>query len=205
MEEVVFRAYVTNLGMYNEGYLVGEWVDFPISHEKDLEIKKAINKMLCRIGVDGVLYEEYFITDYESDIEGLVDCFGEYENLLLLHYLACKIQKMDNVKQFESMIAYGEMTGSVEELINLTENADCFYFMSNVEDDYDLGYEYVENSGVWMESLGNLANYIDYKSYGYDIRTIEGGIHTKNGYISLIDDMRTFFHSDKDEIPKEYL
>ena len=89
-DNVVFRAYVTNLGKYNEGHLVGEWVDFPVTHE-EMGVKEAVSEMLCRIGVDGVLYEEYFITDYDCEIEGLTDCLGEYENLLLLHYLACKI------------------------------------------------------------------------------------------------------------------
>lgn len=207
-KDIVFRAYITNLGRYNEGYLVGEWVDFPIKYE-NMDVKEAINEILCRIGVDGVCYEEYFITDFESDMDGLVDCFGEYENLLLLHFLACKIQEMDyGIEQFESMIAYGEMIGSVEELINLTDNAECFYFMPDVENDYDLGYEWVENSGIFtqeLKSLGRLADYIDYESYGRDIRFDEGGIHTKNGYIALIDSMSISFDWSKDEIPKKYL
>uniref|UniRef100_UPI004057195B antirestriction protein ArdA n=1 Tax=Agathobacter sp. TaxID=2021311 RepID=UPI004057195B len=206
--DIVFRAYVTNLGMYNEGHLVGMWVDFPIAHDADTDVKEAVNEVLCDIRVDGMFYEEYFITDYESDIEGLADCFGEYEDLLLLHYLACKIQEMDDVEQFESMIAYGEMTGNATELINLTDNAECFYFMSHVLNDYDLGYEYAESSGLFTEalkSLGTLANYIDYEGYGRDIRLDEGGIHTKNGYISLTDPIRCCFDSSKDEIPDEYL
>ena len=89
-DNVIFRAHVTNLGKYNEGHLVGDCLDFPVTHE-DMSVKEAVNEMLCRIGVDGVLYEEYFITDYDCEIEGLTDCLGEYENLLLLHYLACKI------------------------------------------------------------------------------------------------------------------
>lgn len=206
--DVIFRAYATNLGMYNEGELVGEWVDFPITHDEDMDLKEAVDEVLCRIRVDEI-YGEYFITDYESDIEGLTDCFGEYENLFLLHYLACKIQEMKcGIEQFESMVAYGEMTGSVEELINLTDNADCFYFMSHVEDDYDLGYEYARNSGMFTEelkSLGRLADYIDYESYGRDIRLREGGIHTNNGYISLTDRLSASFDVSKDEIPEEYL
>ena len=27
-------AYVTNLGKYNEGYLVGEWVKFPVTPDE---------------------------------------------------------------------------------------------------------------------------------------------------------------------------
>ena len=32
--DCAFEAYITNLGKYNEGYLVGEWVKFPITNEE---------------------------------------------------------------------------------------------------------------------------------------------------------------------------
>ena len=85
--DVIFRAFITNLGIYNEGRLVGEWVDFPIQHD-GLTLQESIEKILCRIGVDGKQYEEYFITDYDSEIAGLTENFGEYENLFLLQALA---------------------------------------------------------------------------------------------------------------------
>lgn len=56
----MMRIYLTNLGKYNEGELVGEWVDLPIEKENLQEVFK-------RIGIDGKQYEEYFITDYECD------------------------------------------------------------------------------------------------------------------------------------------
>ena len=58
-----FEAFVTNLGKYNEGELVGEWVKFPTTEE---EMKKVFE----RIGIGsadefGAVYEEWFITDFE--------------------------------------------------------------------------------------------------------------------------------------------
>ena len=52
-----FEAYVTNLGKYNEGRLVGEFLKFPTTTEE-------VQALLKRIGIDGVRYEEIFITDY---------------------------------------------------------------------------------------------------------------------------------------------
>ena len=57
-----FAAFITNLGKYNEGELVGEWVKFPTTAE---ELKKVFD----RIGIGqkddfGQPYEEWFITDY---------------------------------------------------------------------------------------------------------------------------------------------
>ena len=37
--------YLTNLGRYNEGYLMGEWVKLPIPKDK-------LDDVLCRIGID---------------------------------------------------------------------------------------------------------------------------------------------------------
>ena len=51
----LFEAYITNLGKYNEGELVGETLKFPTTTEE-------VQGLLKRIGVDGVRYEEFFIT-----------------------------------------------------------------------------------------------------------------------------------------------
>ena len=56
-------AYVTNLGKYVEGELCGEYLKLPAK-------KEDVQALLARIGVDGVLYEEFFITDYETKISG---------------------------------------------------------------------------------------------------------------------------------------
>ena len=146
------------------------------------------------------------ITDYDSEIAGLTENFGEYENLFLLQALACKIclqycEQYSYKNMLESMLEYGEHTGSVLELINLVCNTEHFYFLPDVASDYDLGYEYAENSGMFTEvyaQMGTLRNYIDYEGYGRDIRLTEGGIHTKNGYISLTDNIVTYYDSTED-------
>ena len=56
----LFEAYITNLGKYNEGRLVGETLKFPATTEE-------VQALLKRIGVDGVRYEEIFITSFDGD------------------------------------------------------------------------------------------------------------------------------------------
>ena len=71
----MFEAYVTNLGLYPErGAGAGEYLKFPTTVEE-------VQALFSRIGIDGKQYEEYFITDYDSDILGLTDHLGEYESL----------------------------------------------------------------------------------------------------------------------------
>lgn len=200
-EKIILRAYVTNSEWYKKGMLMGEWIDFPTTREK-------MQEAMRRTGMNNKEYENCHITKYESDIAGLTDCFREYENLSMLNYLAGKIQDMDcSMEQLEAMIAYGTFTGSVEELINLIDNKECFLFLPNVKSDYDLGYAYAENSGLFTEalkSLGMLANYIDYEAYGRDIRLKEGGKFTEYGYIVKTDNINISFDSTTDKILEEY-
>ena len=61
-----FAAFITNLGKYNEGELVGECVKFPTTAEELKEVFK-------RIGIGqkddfGQPYEEWFITDYDLSL-----------------------------------------------------------------------------------------------------------------------------------------
>ena len=54
---------MTNLGKYNEGELVGEWVHFPTTEE---EMKKVFERIgIGSKGEFGQVYEEWFITDYD--------------------------------------------------------------------------------------------------------------------------------------------
>lgn len=167
-----FEAFVTNLGKYNEGELVGEWVKFPISAEE-------MQKVFERIGIGskdefGQPYEEWFITDYECPVSGVYDMLGEYENLDKLNYLAARIDEMDKWDQekFTAIMEAGcDEVSDIDDLINLTYNLDCYDIIPDVHDESDLGYYYVHEAGIYEEKdLGPLANYIDYERFGRDIQ-----------------------------------
>ena len=85
----LFEAYITNLGKYNEGRLVGETLKFPATTEE-------VQALLKRIGVDGVRYEEIFITSFDGDVLGLYDHLGEYESIDELNHLAHLISELDS-------------------------------------------------------------------------------------------------------------
>ena len=161
--DCAFEAFITNLGKYNEGFLVGEWVKFPVTNEE-------MQAVFRRIGI-GRRYEEWFITDYDCPDAAIGKVLGEYESLSELNYLAGQIMELRESDDFwQAVLDLGENTGSVQELINLTENLDCFDFLAGVHNDYDLGYYWIEESGCYDTSeLGALANYIDYESFGRDI------------------------------------
>ena len=130
----LLEAYITNLGKYAEGQLVGETLKFPTTAEE-------VQSLLKRIGVDGIRYEEIFITSFDGDVLGLHEHLGEYESIDELNYLAALLSEMDqsDIEKFEAVIDAGEYTGSVKDLINLTQNLDCFEFYSGVRSDEELG------------------------------------------------------------------
>ena len=96
----LFEAYITNLGKYNEGRLVGETLKFPATTEE-------VQALLKRIGVDGVRYEEIFITSFDGDVLGLYDHLGEYESIDELNHLAHVLSDLDqsDIEKFEPAAA----------------------------------------------------------------------------------------------------
>ena len=199
-----FAAFITNLGKYNEGELVGEWVKFPTTAEELKEVFK-------RIGIGqkddfGQPYEEWFITDYDCYVDGLYSKLGEYENLDELNYLASKLDEMDqsDYAKFQAAMEIGDYTSSLQEIINLTENLDCYDIYPDIHDYDDLGRYYIEELEV-TQVPAHLQNYIDYEAYGRDVALEENGTFTDQGYVR---DTREAFHEyydgERDSIPDEY-
>lgn len=193
-----FEAYITNLGKYNEGSLVGEWVKFPTTPEE-------MQKVFDRIGI-GSQYEEWFITDYDCHVEGIYDALGEYESLDELNYLATKITELDKneYEQFEAAIQISDYGKSVKDLINLTGNLDKYDIYPDIHDHDDLGRMYIEEYGD-MEVPEHLKNYIDYEAYGRDIALDEISQFTDKGYIcDTGDSFYEHYDGDRGNIPEEY-
>ena len=199
-----FAAFITNLGKYNEGELVGEWVRFPTTAE---EMKKVFD----RIGIGqkddfGNPYEEWFITDYDCYVDSLYDKLGEYESLDELNYLASKLDEMSQseYEQFQAAMEVGDHSGSVQEIINLTENLDCYDVYPDIHDHDDLGRYYVEELDA-MQVPEHLKNYIDYEAYGRDIALDESGQFTEYGYVRDAGDRFVeVYDGNRENIPWEY-
>ena len=200
--EGIFEAFITNLGKYNEGALIGEWVSFPATPE---EVKKALEKI--GIGAKdefGNVYEEWFITDYNCDVDGLAKNinFGEYENLDELNYLALKIGELNSyeLEKFQAVLEVSDYTGSVKDIINL-DKYDIYPDVKNCE---DLGIYYVDELEL-VKVPDELRYYIDYESYGRDIALDENGQFTENGYVrDNGDSFEEYYDGTIESIPEEY-
>lgn len=191
----LFEAYITNLGKYNEGEMVGETLKFPTSPQE-------VQALLKHIGVDGIRYEEFFITSFDGDVLGLYDYLGEYENLDELNHLACLLSELDQgeLEKFEAVLHTGAHTSSVADIINLTQNLDCFEFYPEIENEEGLGRYWAEDLPIPEE----LKDYFDYEAYGRDISINEGGHMAPGGYVvQTSGDFREYYHGPQD-IPAEH-
>ena len=155
------KIYLTNLGKYNEGQLVGEWVELPVSQE---ELKEVFE----RIGIDGKEYEEYFITDYECDFYQI----GEYENLDTLNEIAERIEELDEEESKVVKALMSELGYTLDEAIEKVNNGD-YRIYSDCDDMTDIAYQVVEECEYLNNVPNNVARYFDYEEFGRDLG-IEG-------------------------------
>ena len=161
----MLNIYLTNLGKYNEGFLVGEWLELPASDE-DIQAVKD------RIGINDH-YEEWFITDYETDIDGLK--IGEYEDIDYLNELA-EISEEDP-ERIAALIYQGY--SSIEDI---RDNIDNVYYITKPDnfesEEYAIGYYYAIECDC-LHIPDELINYFDFESYGRDIM-LEGSFYVSN-------------------------
>ena len=197
-EQPILEAYVTNLGKYNEGELASTLLKFPTT-------KEEVQAALKRIGIDNIRYEEIFIADYDGRLPELNACLGEYESIDELNHLAHLLKELSpsEWETLEAVMDSGQHCGSVQDLINLTQNLDCYDFHPGVDNEEMLGRLYVED----MESLevpDNIKPYFDFEAYGRDISINENGHFAPGGYVTKVsDDFREVYHGPQD-IPAEH-
>lgn len=156
----MMNIYLTNLGKYNEGELIGEWVELPVSQEE-------LQKVFKRIGINEE-YEEYFITDYECDFYEV----GEYESLDTLNEIAERIKELGEEESEVVKALMSELGYTLNEAIDKVNSGD-YRIYSDCDDMTDIAYQVVEECGYLNNVLDNVARYFDYESFGRDLG-IEG-------------------------------
>lgn len=196
-----FEAFITNLGEYTEGRFNGKWVGFPLTAEEMQHVLESIDIGKER---DGVVYEEYFITDFEDHVgaQSIGNIAGEYPSLNELNYLAKQIDELDegDLSVFMAVMEVDSFS-SIKDLINLTNNLDNYSLQPDIEDEFDLGKAVAEN----YEIPDGLEYYINYEELGRDTNLNEPGGFTTYGYlICESSEMTLIYDGTPENIPEEY-
>lgn len=148
------KGFITNLGKYNEGELIGKWITFPIDDD-DLE------KVLEEIGINE-RYEEYFFTDYENNIFN----FGEYSNISEINDIVERFDKLCEDNEEEIVVALCDYYNDIDDVENSIDNTYIYWDVNDME---DVAREYVEETGYLQNIPDNIAQYFDYESFGRDM------------------------------------
>ena len=154
--------YLTNLGRYNEGALVGTWLKLPCDKEK-------LQEVLTHIGIDGQQYEEYFISDYEALLGNLH--ISEYSSIYELNELAEQLEDLaDPDYEKLSAVLECESSMSVAEVLEIIDELDNFDLLEDVDDDEALAAYYIDNGYIFCDVPENIKMYLDLDRLGRDIR-----------------------------------
>lgn len=149
-------GYITNLSEYNNGRLIGEWVNFPITDEETTAV-------LDRIGNP----EEVFFTDWD-DVK-----LGEFISINEVNELAEDLEAVDA----DIVAAIMEADGSyLREAIDRVDSV-TFYEGMTLE---DVAYTLVDEMG-----LPEFARtYFDYEAFMRDLK-IDSYYEVSNGVVVL--------------------
>ena len=168
----MLRTYIANLGKYNEGFLVGEWVNLPITEEELEEVYERIG-ISSEPDENGCIYEETAIHDYETDLPIKV---GEWDNVL---ELSEAIEVFEDLQEWELEVAKAILdAGYCSDILEAVERVND-YTLIEVFDDYDLGYWFYEQGCIEIPEY--LINYFDFEAYGRDISF--DGTYTDYGFL----------------------
>ena len=167
---------LTNLGKYNEGELIYSRLVLPATTE---EIQTAYDE----IGVaDGTMYEEAFISDYETDINGL--SISEYASIDDLNELAEELENFDEyeIEAFGAMLDFGYATD--EALQKVQDNEYRLY--GGCHSMAEVAEMYAHETGLLSSIPDYLRMYFDFKEFGRDMDINGQFIETDSGIVEII-------------------
>ena len=197
MAEPILSGYLSNLGKYTEGRPAGEWVTFPTTAEH-------LKEVFDRIGIDFKNYEEWHFTEYQSSVPGLTEHLSEYSHPDELNYLGklLEMQFDDDREKFIAAIEYGDHTDSLQDIINLAQNLDCYWGYPSVHNEEEYGH-YLVDELEEPELPEEAKKYFMYEEYGRDASINDGGMFTEQGYIYNNRNTFTEWYDGRD-VPEEY-
>jgi antirestriction protein len=143
------------------------------------EIETAYDK----IGVaEGTMYEESFISDYETDINGL--SISEYASIDDLNELAEELENFDEY-ELEALGAMLDCGYATDEALKKVQDGDYMiydgcYSMAEVAE------RYCDETGILNRVPEELRYYFDFESYGRDMDYNGKFVETDSGYIEIL-------------------
>lgn len=152
---MTISIYIANLGKYNEGEIIGEWLTLPATNEE-------IQNIFKRIGIDGD-YEEWIILDYESDIQYLK--IHEHDNIETLNEYAKAWEELDDDEKLAVVAYLKEIYSDFEEAHEVVKNGDYIIYRDCVDMEA-VAREFLYNTGYFHNLPDDIIDFFDFEKYG---------------------------------------
>jgi antirestriction protein len=171
----MLNIFVNTWGNYNEnGADGGKWITLPMEDDELMETLESIAESM------GDQDPEFCIHDYEWTCEWDGHAISEYDSIEELNTYC---QRLSELSEHESLVYSAAVEYWGEKYVDL-DSLDDYNLYTDIKDNYDLGYYWAVESGCYdLDSMGHLANYFDYESFGRDIAIEADGGFTSYGFI----------------------
>jgi len=141
------KIYVADLAAYNEGKLVGEWLDLS-DFDSGSDVVEAINDLLKKFSEEqGVEREEYAIHDTENIPEGFIDESSGEDDIDRVIQVYKKAEEED--LPLDVLLQYADEVGME------ADELDDVPFVGRFDDESDFAYDLVEQGAG-----GDLSSYL---------------------------------------------
>ena len=172
-----------------------QWLELPTTPQ-------ALRELLQNIGGDRQGWYLGEVNCHLYNAAAVEDCTDINE----LNYLAAALEALTDGEfgSYQAIVDTGRHCDTIQDMINLTENLDCYEVNPNITDYDDLGRYYIDELEA-MQIPDCLQNYIDYEAYGRDVALDEDGQFTDYGYVR--DTRNSFieaYDGNPENIPEEY-
>lgn len=166
------RVFITDLEAYNNGHLVGSWIELPMDRDllaESIENELQRGKQICESEHN---HEEYFITDFECDYMDI----EEYSPISKYNDIAKDMEALEEKEK--TAVKLMLKNNIVNNICSAIENIDNLICTGETKME-DIAYNYVNECGLLETMPENLQSYFDYQALGRDME-IEGSYYEDN-------------------------
>jgi len=164
------KIYVADLAEYNNGRLVGKWLDLS-DYSSGAEVMEAIQEMLdeqTKKDKYGDVHEEYAIHDFEGFPSSFYhESMGESDFDAL--YEMMRVADSSNLPLEVLMEAVSDL-GYEDDPERVAEAYYSSVPASMGNEWRDFAYEYIDSIGSIKDAVSNPDYYFDFESFGSDVR-----------------------------------
>lgn len=141
---------------------------------------EGLEEVLEKISNSGK--DELFISDYETDINGLK--VAEYEDILQLNEIAEEIEEMREDELIALQAYLEQYANDMEQALDEVRqgNYRIYYNCDNME---DVAYQVVNDCGLLDGVPEEVKIYFDYEAYGRDMEINGTFIQIDNSFVEL--------------------